>query len=327
MNRNMRWLLVVVLIVAVLVGVRLANRPQKTTVILSWFATGLNAPHYLAEDLGYYADEGLNVEILEGKGSGVAVKMVGNGTNTFGVADAAAMAQSIAAGVPVKMVAGLVQKSPIAILSQPDSGLDSPEKLRGKQIVMPPDSGQAQMFPVFEKLNNLEGAVTILSAEATASINLVLQGKADGVGNYAPTAYNIMEQALGQPPTVLYYADHGVQTLSSGLLVNTKTLKQNPELVRKFTRATVRGWEAARRDPRAAAESYVKRFPELDVDTITKMVEGYTSLMFTSNTTDKPAGWMSETDWQQTLDILEAAGMLESREEDTSVYYTNDFLQ
>ncbi|HHT25959.1 MAG TPA: ABC transporter substrate-binding protein [Firmicutes bacterium] len=330
MDRKKRLVVVGLLLAVVLVvTLALVNRkqePQKVSIVLSWFATGLNAPHYLAEDLGYYADEGLTVEILEGKGSGQAVKLVGNGTNTFGVADAAAMAQSIGAGVPVTMVAGLVQKSPVAILSRPNSGMTTPESLRGKQIVMPPDSGQAQMFPVFLALNDLEGAVTVLSAEATASINLVLNEKADGVGNYAPTAYTIMEEALGEPPTILYYADYGVQTLSSGLVVNNNTLKKNPELVAKFTRATVRGWEAARENPRAAAESYVKRFPELDVDSITKMVEGFTSLMSTEYTKDMPVGWMSEEDWLQTLDILEASGMLQQRDADMSKYYTNEFI-
>jgi NitT/TauT family transport system substrate-binding protein len=329
MDRKKRIIVIGVLLAALVVTLVLVNRkpePQKVSIVLSWFATGLNAPHYLAEDLGYYADEGLTVEILEGKGSGQAVKLVGNGTNTFGVADAAAMAQSIGAGVPVTMVAGLVQKSPVAILSRPGSGMTTPESLRGKEIVMPPDTGQAQMFPVFLALNNMEGAVKILSAEATASINLVLNGKADGVGNYAPTAYTIMEEALGEPPTILYYADFGVQTLSSGLVVSNDTLKKNPELVEKFTRATVRGWEAARKNPRAAAESYVKRFPELNVDSITKMVEGFTSLMSTEYTKDKPVGWMSEEDWVQTLDILEASKMLQQRNADMSVYYTNKFI-
>lgn len=301
---------------------------KKTSIILSWFATGLNAPHYLAEDLGYYAEESLEVTILEGKGSGLAIKMVGNGTHPFGVADAAAMAQAVAVGVPVTMVAGFVQKSPIAILSRPNSGIRTPADLRGRSVVMPPDSGQALMFPVLLELNRIRAAdVRILSADATASINLVLQGRADAVGNYAPTAATIMEKALGQPPTILYYADFGVQTLSSGLIVNTSVIRQDPDLVRRFVRATIRGWVAARDNPRAAAEAYVRRFPNLDVNDITRMVEGFTSLMETAHRAGRPAGWMSEADWEQTIAILVKAGMLKERESDLSTYYTNRFIE
>lgn len=300
---------------------------KKTSIILSWFATGLNAPHYYAEDLGYYAEEGLEVEILESNGSGVAIKMVGAGNHPFGVADAAAMAQAVGAGVPVKMVAGLAQKSPIAILSLPGSGINTPADLKGKSVVMPPDSGQAMMFPVLLNLNGVNARdVRIVSADATVSINVVLQNRADGVGNYAPTAATIMEQALGKEPTVMYYADFGVQTLSSGLIASNNIIQRDPDLVERFVRATVRGWVAARENPRAAAEAYVKRFPELDVDAIEKMVIGYTQLMETDRRMGQPPGWMAEGDWQQTLEILTEANMLQGSRRPLDAYYTNDFI-
>jgi hypothetical protein len=57
------------------------------------------------------------------------------------------------------------------------------------------------------------------------------------------------------------------------------------------------------------------------------MVEGYTSLMETPHCIGKPAGWMSAADWEQTLNVLEEAGMLKGKSKDLSVYYTNDLLQ
>jgi len=323
---------IILLVTAVWLGslaaTTMAAEKDKVSIVLSWFATGLNAPHYYAEDLGYYAEENLEVEIIEGKGSGIAVQMVGAGTHPFGAADAAAMAQGVGAGVPVKMVAGLVQKSPVVLLSLPGSGLDTPQSLKGKSVVMPPGSGQASLFPVLLAQNGMRpNDVRVVSAEATTSINLVLEKKADAVGNYGPTAVAIFENALGESPTTLYFADFGVPTLSTGLIVNASYLQKNPDIVRRFVRATVRGWAAAMENPRAAAESYVKRFPENDVDMITSMTEGFTSLMRTPNTEEKPLGWMSAEDWQDTLDILVAANMLPSRSRNLDTYYTNDFVE
>jgi len=297
------------------------------SIVLSWFATGLNAPHYYAEDLGYYAEENLKVEILEGKGSGIAVQMVGSGAHPFGAADAAAMVPGVAAGVPVKMVAGLVQKSPVVILSAPGSGIDNPQALKGKSVVLPPGSGQATLFPVFLAHNGLRPSdVRIISAEATTSLNLLIEKKADTVANYGPTAVSILERAYGAPPTTLYFADFGVPTLSTGLIVNSTFLQRNPDIVRRFVRATVRGWAAAAENPRAAAESYVRRFPENDLESITAMVEGFTSLMRTPNNEGKPLGWMAPKDWEDTLDVLAQANVIPANRKNADAYYTNEFI-
>ncbi len=328
MKRTSIVLVLMTVLLGALVTSSAAAEKDKVSIVLSWFATGLNAPHYYADELGFYEAENLEVEILESKGSGIAIQMVGSGTHPFGVADAAAMAQAVGVGVPVKMVAGLVQKSPVAVLSKAGSGLDTPENLKGKRVVMPPSSGQALLFPVLLAQNGLRpNDVRIVSAEATASINLVLENKADAVGNYAPTAMTIMEKATGEAPTVLYYADYGVPTLSSGLIVNASYVQKNPDIVTRFVRATVRGWEAARENPQAAAESYVKRFPELDVDSIAAMTAGYTALMRTPNNEGHPLGWMSPDDWRVSLDILAQANMLQSRNANLDAYFTNDFVE
>ena len=304
-----------------------ATEKDKVSIVLSWFATGLNAAHYYAEDLGYYAEENLEVDIVEGNGSGIAVEMVGAGTYPFGAADAAAMAPGVAAGVPVQMVAGFVQKSPVVILSLPGSGIDNPQSLKGKSVVIPPDSGQAVLFPVFLARNGLGPAdVRIVPAEATISLNLLLEREADTVTNYGPTAIPPLEVALGAPPTTLYFADFGVPTLSTGLIVNTTFLQQSPDVVRRMVRATVRGWAAARENPRAATESYVRRFPELDIDVITASVAGFTELMSTPNNEGMPPGWMSPRDWQDTLDILAAADALPPGNRSLDAYFTNEFI-
>ena len=98
---------------ALLVGP--AQSQDKTTLRLDWTALGYHAPFYLGVSRGYYRDAGLDVSVLEGKGSPAVGALVGNGSDDFGFADASTIAQLVSQGLPAKMVMGIFQKSTLAL--------------------------------------------------------------------------------------------------------------------------------------------------------------------------------------------------------------------
>jgi NitT/TauT family transport system substrate-binding protein len=72
-----------------------AEALQKATLRLDWTALGYHAPFYLGVARHYYQDAGLDLTILEGKGSPAVASLVGNGSDDFGFADASTVAQLI----------------------------------------------------------------------------------------------------------------------------------------------------------------------------------------------------------------------------------------
>ena len=102
-------------------------------------------------------------------------------------------------------------------------------------------------------------------------------------------------------------------------------IKENPDLVRRFVKASVRAWEAAREDPEAAVDAALKVKPDLNRDSTLKQLEVDLSLLFSPNTEGKGIGYGAEADWQRTEELLTEYRDLETDRAATS-FYTNEFL-
>ena len=120
---------------------------------------------------------------------------------------------------------------------------------------------------------------------------------------------------------ITLFSDWGVNVLGNGYFVSTSTLEKNPDLVRGFVRATVRGWQEAMKDPKGGVDALMKAFP----DTNRKFVEIGLPMVFehmqSPASKGKPLGWMAEEDWKTTLEIMKASGLEGDRP--ASTYYRN----
>src|SRR5580765_1112666 len=208
-----------------------------------WTYKAVHAPVFLAIERGYYAKEGLNVQFLAGSGSANAVRAVGSKSDTFGMADAAVLARAVSEGAPVKSVAAIQQGNPIAIAAKPE--IRTPKQLEGKTLVTTAATGPAQLFPVFAKGAGLDpGTVTIANVAGNAQLSTFLAGRGDAVTVYTN---NELLQLFAAAPngnfTVFRYSDYGVNMLNQALLAHNDTIAQNPDMLRKFLRATLKGYD------------------------------------------------------------------------------------
>ena len=104
-------------VVAALSVVGPAQAADDVTFRLDWKVYGTHAPFFIAEKQGFFKNEGLNVAIKEGGGSSKVVKLMGAGTDTFAFAAGVSTLQGVTRGIPVKSVYGIMQKSPLAVIS------------------------------------------------------------------------------------------------------------------------------------------------------------------------------------------------------------------
>ncbi len=111
---------------------------DKVTLNLNWFYVGDHSPYFVAADKGWYKEEGLEVNIVPGKGSGDVVKKVDVGSVEFGIVDTGVLIVARAQGAKVKIVSMLFDKSPYCMWMWKDSGINSPKDLVGKKIGAPP---------------------------------------------------------------------------------------------------------------------------------------------------------------------------------------------
>lgn len=294
---------------------------------LDWTIYGTHAPFFLALERGYYAQEGIDLKISEGQGSATVVKLIAQGADPLGFVDFGTMAKGVVQGIPVKAVFGINQTSPMIIISHAENPIKTPQDLVGKVIAMAPAESTAQIFPALLAAAGIEpNKVSVVNPAVGAKNALFLQRRADAITAYVNVQVAQLE-AQGARLAHFKYADFGVNTLSNGIVANAEFLAKNGPLVKRFLRATARGWAEAQKAPEAAVETIFKSFPQLreQQKVLRRQLELSFPTLETPNTKGKPLGWMSREDWQQTQQILaKYAGL--GREIPAEQYFTNDYI-
>jgi NitT/TauT family transport system substrate-binding protein len=211
--------------------------------------------------------------------------------------------------VPVKMVMGILQASPMVIVSLKESGIAKPSDLPGKTMAGTPGSSPELMFPAFCKINKVDcSGVSIMQVDIPSKVSALLAKRVQGTFVYAVTQVPMIEDQIGGPINVIHYSDYGLNILSNGIVVNSEVVDKNPDLVRRFVRATVKSWRYAidHQDEAVAAFGKVSDKPQASV--VRQQLNTTLSLLTTSRTKGKPLGWMSPDDWRESVAFLEEYG-------------------
>ncbi len=304
-----------------------AVQPRETaTLRLDWVVNGKLAPFYVAKEKGYYAEEGIDADVLEGGGSGKTVAVVGSGADTFGFADAGAIIRLVGEDVPVQIVADILQKNPMGIFYLESAGIHAPKNLEGKTLSVVPSGSVSPILPAFLTLNGVDVAkVNVLSVDAGAAPAALVQGKMDALGGELVDLITAQGFEPDQRFGSLMFADYGINLLSHGIIANLKTIQEKPDLVRRFVRASLRGWAYAAEQPDEAAEIVYRQFPKTNKDLLLAVLKGNLGLLHSKRTEGKPLGWVDDADMDDSLHLLSQYGGL-AVVKPTSTYYTNAFL-
>lgn len=298
---------------------------QKVTLRLPWLIGPYAAPFVLAKARGYYKQAGFDVSIEEGKGSTIAAETVASGSDTFGLADASAIALLISKGGTAKIVAGFTQTSPIGFVYRPSVTLNSPQDLIGHPIITSPgDISRQVLKAVVGKAGVPESKLTFHMVDPSAYFTAW-----KSLPNSVMLGFDTvdLQNAMKLVPDVKFtpYASFGVNTISYSLFTSTNLIAQHPAEVRAFTAASVKGWQDAIKDPQAAIAATLKAFPHADKFVMDKGMPYVLKLIHTPATQGKPIGWMASSDWKETLSILhQYLGMKTVKP--LNDYYTNSFL-
>ena len=236
---------------------------------LDWKFEGPAAPYFVAIDEGYFADQGLTVEISEGNGSLDAIPKVATGAFPIGFADINSLMRFLDQnpGAPVTAVMMVYDKPPFAVVGRVSQGVTEPADLEGRVLGAPPPDGAWAQFPIFAAENDLDmSKITVEPVGFPTREPMLAEGKVAAVTGYSFTStLNVMR--LGVPmedQTVLLMSDYGVSLYGNAILVNTDYAAENPELVKGFVKAVAMGWKDAIADPAAAVKPLMSRNPAAD---------------------------------------------------------------
>jgi NitT/TauT family transport system substrate-binding protein len=292
---------------------------------LDFLPGGYHAPFFLALERGYYRDNGIDLQINDGKGSVPTIQVVGSNLDTFGLAGLSAVALAISKGIPLICVGGLIQKDPNSILSLAGSNIAKPKDVEGKRGAFVATSASDRLFQSLAKVNDIDlSKVTVLNVSNEARYAAVLHGNADfTVGWSFSDGYRLNKQKPIAPPVL--FSDYGVTMLGIGLFVTKETAAKRPQLVKGFLAATARGAQEAMDDPQAAVAAVLKLRPDVDPQFLLDGANKLSAHIRTKNSANLPLLAMAKPDWDETrhnlINYLEMPRTLESE-----AFYTNDFV-
>jgi NitT/TauT family transport system substrate-binding protein len=300
---------------------------DQVTLRLDWTLEGFHLPFVWALAKNYYADEGIEAKIYEGRGSGNVAQLVGAKADTFGEADSSRAALARGQGAPLKVLASFIQRSEGTVISYATSGIKKPEDLIGKNVGSSEGSSSNMLFRAMLKAAAIpEGSVKFISVDSTAKVASLLQHRVDAItGLLSAECVHMREQSPGETINCMPVADFGVKALGVGLLAHEDTIKENPDLVRRFVRASVKGWTEAVKNPAEAAEIGKQSFPLANTKLLEVKLKAVAQALHSPASMGHPVGWMAQEDWLATIDMLKSFMGLTSAAPVTD-YYTNDFI-
>jgi len=311
---------------ATLRGGRAAAPLKPLAMTLDWIYEGPNLGFLVAHDQGFYRDAGLDVTITAGKGSGNTAQLVANKATQIGFADGYAASNGIAKGMEIKTVASVYRGNPSAIMVLDDSSIKTPKDLEGRTLAMIAGSGQFQQWPAFVKGAALDAAkIKIVNLTPPSLGPALISGQVDAIGGYVQSYVPIIEIRGQQKARAFWFSDYGVNVVSNGIIVHQDLLKSDPELIRAFVPASIKGFLYGRRHPDEAAATVKKYSETVDVAIIKREFEVSWRTWVTPNTKGKPLGWGAEADWASAIGVLKQYGGVTVPLE-TGQLYTNDFV-
>jgi NitT/TauT family transport system substrate-binding protein len=328
MRKTVALLALIAVVVVQLPGVPGQAQAVRTLKVrMDWRYQGYHAPFFVALEKGYYKAAGLDVELLSGQGSGIGVKTVSSGAEELGFLDASVVALSIAKGAPLKVVAGIVQQNPAAVISWKDKAVTSPKDMEGRTIAWVPGVATNFLVTALWRANSIDEAkIRKVSTTREAADTLFLERKVEmGTGFVNATWAGYLAEGHGKDMQIMRVADWGVNALSLAIVAHTKLIAEQPEVVRSFVAATLRALREVRDSPEAGWKSVVRQKPEVEAKLAQIGLENTLPLLATANTKGKPLGWMSDKDWDATLDFL-ATYMGLGAKQSLDTYYTNAFV-
>lgn len=295
----------------------------KLTFQLNWVAGGANAGFAAAVGEGYYKDAGLDVTVVQGNGSGNTAQLVASGRSQLAYADAVAVSQLIAKGAPMTVVATVYQSNPNQVSALKKTGIKSVKDLVGKKVGVPSGSSQTTMLPLFLKANGLkESDMTMLNMPPTSMVPSLLQGQVDAILG-SMDAYQIQLEAQGAELDNYRFADYGVPTVSTSIFAANSFIKENPDVLRKFIAASLKGWSFALDNPAKTIQHVKAVFPEVNEKLATSELAAITPLFCSGGA--QFIGKAEDAHWTRTQALLSEVGLLPAGQDPKS-YYSNDYL-
>jgi NitT/TauT family transport system substrate-binding protein len=275
---------------------------------LGWIAGNGQLGEIAASELGYFAEEGLALEITPGGPNIDGVASVYSGSAQVGqISSSPSIMLARSEGVPIKCIAAGYQQHPFTYFSLPDNPIREPKDMIGKTIGT---NGTARILlsALLAKNNIPEGEVEVVVTGT--DMGPLLTGQVDAITGWQTNVSAL--SILGKDRVDLRLWDTGIQLYANPYYVTDAMLDEHNDQLVGFVRAASRGWGWAYENREAAVDLLIKRYPNLDRAAELQAVGPIMDYTFNAATEAHGWGQMERQKWQDQIDTYAALGQFKA---------------
>jgi NitT/TauT family transport system substrate-binding protein len=319
---------VVAALVASLLPLGAAAQERKITFTLDFIALGRHAAWYVPITKGYYKQEGLDVTVIPSKGTADAIRAVDTGIAQIGFIDVPSLVAGGGAAAAIKMVAVNYQKPPYCVFSlNPGANVTTPKDMVGLEFGSSTASFMPRIAMAFMKMHGLDpSTLRVVNIDGAARVPMLAARKVQSIDHFVMSEPGIRRAVKDAEPKCMLLGDHGLDIYSNGIGVREDFLQQNPEVVRGFIRAALRGWKDAMSNPEEAAKIQIQFVRALDPSLIVDELRVVRRLAVTPDTEKNGLGAMNREKMQRSVEFMNNNVEITGRKRTVDDIYRSGYL-
>ena len=306
---------------------------DKVKLRLNWMYYGSHAGFALGFVDGTYEKHGIDIDIRSGNGSSSAHRLVANKDSHFSYGSCGAMTNLASKGAPIKSIGVIDAMGTEAILVRPDSGVKTIKDLKGKKILTTANAGVNTFFPIVLANAGLsESDVNLMLVPDGALVSSYLQGSGGAVailGGLDDKPAEIKANG-GAQPIAFPYSDYGVNQVGYCIATHNDTIKNNPDLARRFIKATMEAYAKAEKDPESAVNAIADIVGGSMAEDAGKaqsreVLDVTLGILYSAANKKKVLGLNVSADWDSMVKLMKEYNDLDKSAK-SSDFYTNQFI-
>jgi len=293
------------------------------TVGLGYIPSVQFAPFYVAQEMGFFTEQGLNVQFQHGIETDF-LKLVGIGQMQFAVGSGDQVILGRAQDLPLTYVLSWYRQFPVGVMSLAERGLDSPRALEGQRVGIPGMFGASLVAwkALVYAAGVDENQVTLESIGFTQAA-AVQQGRVDAALDYVVNG-PVQLELTGQAVNVIPVSDY-IDLPSNGLITNDQTIANNPDVVQKMVNAVLAAIRYTLDNPDEAFAVSLRAVPEAGGDNEAANRAIFDASLALWRVSDAELGRSDPAAWREATAFMREMGLIDV-DVTASEAFTNQFV-
>ncbi len=300
-----------------------AQALDQVVLRINFTPWGMHAQYFGGRAQGFYKEEGIDLEIRPPAAGQQNEVFIATGREQFGLTNADAFVKARGSGLPIVAIMADEPDNPFSVITLKKSNITEPAKMKGMKLAWFQANVKGMLDPVLAKGGLTQSDIEFVMVARGAEVQMLAAGQVDGLFGYSFGQALTLEER-GFPVNVMPIRDYGVKFYGTVIYTNEALLKSNPDLVRRFLRATLKSLIWTRDHIETAMQEIVKVSPDRDLKLESRKLELIYGL-YDSPDYAQRFGWMNDDKWQSSINILASSGDLPKKPTPQQMY-TNTFL-